>query len=224
MRLSISMALLLISTTSAYAFSVGLLDGNNGNVIRWGTANVTVRLNATGSADIVDGSDLQAVRAGWSQWNNIACSKLVISEGPLTSNLALMAVGGAPNGENEVAWAEGPEWVYGQFVLGITNTSFSVPSAEIQEADIVFNGYLQTWSTNGSGGATDVLNVAAHEEGHFIGAQHNLGGYDPNNPPTMAPNADPYLKSQSLELDDENVACLPISISLLCTAPRSRAL
>ena len=56
------------------------------------------------------------------------------------------------------------EWIYGQFVLGITNTSFSVPSAEIQEADIVFNGYLQTWSTNGAGGATDVLNVAAHEE------------------------------------------------------------
>jgi len=60
-------------------------------------------------------------------------------------------------------------------VLGLTQTSFSPVSGEISEADIAFNGYLNKWSTNGKSGTVDVLNVAAHEEGHFIGAQHVLG-------------------------------------------------
>ena len=203
----VALLALIVAPAPVRAYSISLVNGGSGSVVRWHTSNISYFLHTAGSADIVDGSDLGAVRAGFQQWNSVQCSKLQFTDAGGTSNNFSMAVGGAPNNKNEVHWAEGPEWELGAYVLGVTQTSFSVPSGEIQEADIAFNGYLNKWSTTGASGRVDVLNVAAHEEGHFFGAQHVLGGYDPNNPPTMAPTADPYLKSRTIEADDKLVAC-----------------
>ncbi|MBT9555086.1 MAG: matrixin family metalloprotease [Myxococcales bacterium] len=206
MKFQYAFLLTLLGASAASAYSVSLVEAG-GAIVRWNKTTVTYRLHSAGSADIVDDSDLGDVRAGWQQWNDVACSALNFVEGAPTTNKNTMAVGGPTNGSNEVTWAEGSEWVYGQWVLGVTNTSFSVPDGIISEADITFNGYQNTWSTTGKPNTVDVLNVAAHEQGHFFGAQHVLSGYSSANPPTMAPTADPDLKSQTLEDDDERVAC-----------------
>lgn len=198
---------LLVVPAEAGAYSISLLDGNKGNIVRWHVTDVGYFIYPSGSADVVDGSDIAAVQAGFEQWNAVSCSKMnFVYQGAATTKNN-MATNGSSNGKNEVIWAEGSEWTHGQFVLGLTSTSFQVPSGEIVEADIAFNGYLNKWSTNGKSGTVDVLNVAAHEQGHFFGAQHALGGYSASNPPTMAPKADPYLKSQSIEADDKQCIC-----------------
>lgn len=198
--------LCLLAPSLALAYSISLVDGDSGEIVRWHVKAVSYRLHSSGSADIVDGSDLNAVRAGWKQWNDVSCADISFVEQSTTTNKNVMSVGGAPNDINEVVWIESSAWSYGQFVLGITNTSFFT-NGEIVEADIAFNGYQNKWSTTGKSGTVDVLNVAAHEQGHFFGAQHNLGGWAANNPPTMAPKADPSLKSATIEQDDKNCIC-----------------
>jgi len=197
----------LVAPSVASAYSVTLTGGSSGEVTRWHKPNLTYYLHPVGSADVVDGSDLQAVKAGWQQWNTISCSELNVTYAGDSNNLNIMSVGGPSNGKNEIAWIETNKWIYGQWVLGITNTSLNPATGEVSEADIGFNGYFNKWSTTGKAGTIDVLNVAAHEQGHFIGAQHVLGGWTPGNPPTMAPTADPNLKSQTLEAEDELAAC-----------------
>ncbi|HIA00583.1 MAG TPA: hypothetical protein EYN66_01495, partial [Myxococcales bacterium] len=192
---------------STHAYSIGKTNGTSGQVLRWHTSNIGYYIYTSGSADVLDGSDLAAVQNGFQQWSSIGCSSLNVSYMGTTNNKYNMASGADTNGKNEVGWAEGSEWKYGAYVLGLTQTSFSPESGEISEADIAFNGYQNKWSTNGKSGTTDILNVASHEEGHFVGAQHVLGGYSSSNPPTMAPKADPYLKSQTLEADDKLLAC-----------------
>ena len=200
-------AVLLVLPALGHAYSIQLTGGNTGDPIRWHSNQLSYKLHSVGSADVVDGSDLTAVDSGWSQWNNVSCSALNVANTGQTSNKQVMSVGAAPNDINEIVWIETSAWAFGAYVLGITNTSFNPANGEIFEADIAFNGYLNKWSTNGKPGTVDVLNVAAHEEGHFIGAQHTLGGWSPGNPPTMAPTADPNLKSQTLEADDKLLAC-----------------
>lgn len=203
-----ALSLLLLLAPNASAYSISMTEGNLGaQIVRWHTSNIPYYLHPNGSADVVDGSDLNDVRAGWQQWNGVSCSALNFTEAGMSSSLNVMSVGGPPNDKNDVVWVEGSQWSYGAYVLGITNTSFNPNTGEILEADIAFNGYLNKWSTSGAPNTVDVLNVAGHEQGHFFGAQHVLGGYDGSDPPTMAPNADPYLKSQSIEPDDELCAC-----------------
>jgi hypothetical protein len=197
----------LLVPASAYSFSIGKVKNGTGAIVRWHVSTVTYHLHPAGSADIVDGSDLNAVRAGFQQWNDVSCSSLNFVEGNAASNSYNMSVGAQPNDLNEISWAEGSEWQLGSYVLGLTSTIMNAETGALGESDIAFNGYLNKWSTNGASGTVDVLNVTTHEQGHFFGAQHVLGGYDPNNPPTMAPQADPYLKSQTIEADDKNCAC-----------------
>ncbi len=205
----VALLVLIGPPRAAYGFAISLVYGNSGDVVRWHVPQVGYVLHSAGSADIKDGSELQAVRDGFTQWNTIPCTKLQIVETATKTfdPMLSMVVGGAPNDINEVTWAEGPEWIYGQFVLGITQTSMNVPSGELVEADITFNGFENKWSTTGAAWTVDVSNVCVHEQGHFRGVQHVLGGYEPSQPPTMAPTADPDLKSASLEADDKACAC-----------------
>ncbi|GMV44269.1 MAG: hypothetical protein AMXMBFR64_59850 [Myxococcales bacterium] len=194
-------ALVLLWTGVAHAFSVSL---SQGNVIRWKKPAVTYALHPAGSADISDGSDLQAVRAAFKQWQDVTCTTISFTEKPGSTNLALTALGYGTNGVNEVAWVETSAWVYGSYVLGVTSPVFYTDGSII-EADIALNGYQQKWSTKGGG--ADVASTVLHEQGHFIGLQHVLYGFSAQDPPTMAPTVDPGGKTATLHADDKAGVC-----------------
>jgi len=66
--------------------------------------------------------------------------------------------------------------------------------------------------------------VLVHELGHLLGLQHVLGGQGLADPPTMAETVDPWLRSQSLHVDDELTACflypaVPHTCSHQCDCP-----
>ena len=197
---------LVCVTSPAWPYAVGLTDGDTGQVVRWMTNSVGYYLHPSCSADLNTNTCLNALRDSFDEWEGHACGALTFTELGSSSNLQLTAVGWDSNGKNELAFIEGSAWQYGTYTLGITAPWF-YDSGQITEADIAFNGYQQTWSTSGADWSTDVKNVAVHEIGHMVGMQHMLGGYDSDNPPTMAPTADPYMKSRTPEPDDIDGLC-----------------
>ena len=200
---SLALALFLFTAGSAAAFSVTL---SSGNVVRWNKKKLTYSLHPQCSADLPANVCHQALRDSFKAWEGQPCADLEFVEQAMSNNLKLTAVGYSTNGINELAFIENNQWQYGSYTLGVTAPVF-YQDGTIFEADIAFNGLQQTWTASGEWNKQDVMNVAVHEIGHYFGLQHNLGGYDPNNPPTMATTADPNLKSQTPEPDDLKGVC-----------------
>ena len=191
---------------ACFAFGVSLAKGATGAVVRWKTPAMTFWLHPACSADLPVPVCLDEVRKSFTTWSNFACTSATFQELGLSDSLKLTPLGYNTDGKNQVAWVESSAWDMGKYVLGVTSPVF-YEDGTIIEADIAMNGYLQTWSTSGKVNSTDVRNVVVHEIGHYFGAQHTLGGYDPDNPPTMAPTADPTMKSQTPEADDVAGLC-----------------
>lgn len=215
--LTLAVAVLsLLAPVASRAYSVSLV-GNT--PVRWRNATVPFYLDADGTKDISSTGDLDAVRRGVKSWNDVDCSKLVLSElGTTTStNTNLL---GYNNDINELVWLEDSRWEFSDAVLAVTTPVFSPTNGEIFEADITFNGenVYDPWTTNGSG--TDVESVAVHELGHFFGLQHVLEGSSMADPPTMSPYVDPDLKTRTLTLDDKKGACFlyPQTGAYACSA------
>ncbi|MCB9729174.1 MAG: matrixin family metalloprotease [Deltaproteobacteria bacterium] len=185
---------------TAGAFSISLSGGTTGQIVRWKQSTVGYWLHPACSADLSTSVCLDELRKSFAAWNT-SCTKLKFSDQGTSSSKQLVPIGYSTNGKNELAFIENSAWNFGSQVLGVTSPVFS-SDGTIIEADIAFNGYLQSWKTSGANYSTDVRNVAVHEIGHFFGLQHVLGGYNPNSPPTMAPFADPFMKSRTPEADD----------------------
>lgn len=207
----------LLLPVLAWAFSISLTPYNN--VVRWDHANLTYYLDPNGAPDISDGSDITAMHASFDDWEAVGCSALAFQFLGNTSNKSVIPITGQTNGKNELVFITNSAWTFGQYVLGVTSPLYYY-DGKIFEADIAFNGYLQSWTTKGDYWKVDVKSVVIHEIGHFFGLQHVLYGYDPNDPPTMAPAADPYGKTATLHADDQAGACFlyPASGYYTCTS------
>jgi len=199
-------AAVVTATPAAHAFSVSLYNGNTGPIVKWPTTNLTYYLHPDCSTDLNTQACLDEVRASFQTWTQFDCTGATFTELGFSNNKQLTAVNGGTNGKNEFAWIENSQWFYGTYTLGVTAPVF-YSDGTIIEADIAMNGYQQTWSMSGANYSTDVMNVSVHEIGHFFGMQHVLGGYDPNNPPTMAPTADPFMGSRTPDADDGKGVC-----------------
>ncbi|MFO0748717.1 MAG: matrixin family metalloprotease [Myxococcota bacterium] len=197
------------ASTSAAAFTVSLTNETSGPLVRWPTPTLHYRVNPACSADLPSATCLAAVDASFAAWLDQSCSGIQFQkDAQAFSNPQLQLTAfGYDNGKNELSWIEDSRWVYGEYVLGVTAPFYNPQNGEITEADIVFNGYQQTWQTDGEDFSTDVKSVVTHEVGHFFGLQHVLYGFSSADPPTMAPEVDPYMKTRTPSADDIRGLC-----------------
>lgn len=192
------------ATQTAFAFGIALSDVYQ-KLVQWKKQPVKYYVNPAGSADVPNDSDMKAIEESFADWTELPCGNLTVQFAGDTDATNLLT-GEQPNYKNELTFVETSAWKYGKYVLGVTAPLFGY-NGEIFEADIAFNGYLQSWATTGNFGKVDVKAIAIHEVGHFFGIQHVLGGYSQFNPPTMAPSWDGSVKQRSLEDDDKLAFC-----------------
>ncbi len=198
---ALTLLLALSFSPRAHAYSIATQGGKE---VKWSIFDIGYYLDSNGWSGISNGSDLQAITASFNDWQAVSCSKLKFHKLGNTTVSDVLPTGAQPNGKNELIWKEG-YWPFGSSVLGVTSPLYGF-TGTISEADIAFNGTIK-WNTTGSMWySTDVKSVGIHEIGHFFGLQHNLS-FNENDPPTMAPYADPYGKSASLHQDDKNAIC-----------------
>ena len=133
-----------------------------------GSNRVIFMLNSSGSADIGDGSDLDAVRDGLDEWSGLAASDFQYVDGGTTASSGF----NGSDGQNTFFWAEGGGIPDSQ--LGVANITFNPSTGRIIDCDIRLNGEDWTWVTNGNPGSgeADAASVATHELGHAAGLGH----------------------------------------------------
>lgn len=215
------------------AFSIATTEAGGHIIEHWPTNQITYLMNPKGSEDLSQQQTFDQLQQGFANWMAVGCTSVKFVAGyhcntakgtclydkgvgcskdsdcPAATNLKVTPLGYNTNGRNELTFVENNAWTFGQYVLGVTSP-VTYNTGAISESDIVFNGYNYKWTTNAnaiSGGVMHLLSVATHEEGHFFGVQHMLGGWNPSDPPTMAPAVDPSGKTASLNADDSKVVC-----------------
>ncbi|MBI5496915.1 MAG: matrixin family metalloprotease [Deltaproteobacteria bacterium] len=156
-------ALALLLPAQAHAFK--LLGGHW--AVEEGPVEYTV--SATGSDNIADDSDTQAIIRSFQTWECVLCS-----------NVQFRYMGDGPNevatdGKNAMFFLEDATAWQDQtgasldVTLGVT-IHFDLET--YSEADIAFNGAGFDWSTDEQITNVDVESVSLHETGHFAGLGH----------------------------------------------------
>ena len=169
---------------------------------------VPFSLEPAGSADIDDGSDLEALRSAFRAWACVPGTKLRFEESETPGVVAI-----EDDGINSLFWDETGDYGLGPATLGVTVGDAG--QGVRAQADIVFNGFDSSWSTDDSPSAVDVGSIAVHEIGHFLGLDHpcdKSGGDETNcNGPErsiMTPVWDNAVGRFPLPDDEEGVRAL----------------
>ncbi|HSC89858.1 MAG TPA: matrixin family metalloprotease [Polyangiaceae bacterium] len=189
----------------------------NGKVLYWPSSCVSWSVQEDGSlAQGIDAETTeQVVGEAFLAWTSVTCAGAPVSidtayYGRSTCNEHVFDNGG-PNAN--VWMFRDDEWTHTQpgsdgtvvnaAALAVTTVTFDPETGEMLDADVEFNSALMEFSVGDQDITNDLLSVATHEAGHFLGLDHS-NEWDA----TMAPGYfSGSTEQRTLGLDDQAGLC-----------------
>lgn len=160
---------LMASPASAWVQS----KSSKGVGLHWPDPCHVVYAHVDGSADVEDGSDIEAVRASLETWNAVECSAFTMLWGGLT-NVEWIGYSTYGGNANIVIFQE--DWPYDERPVAFTSVTYNPNTGIIFDADIELNAEDYEFTAGGpdkAPGDIDIQNTITHEAGHIVGLDHS---------------------------------------------------
>ena len=207
---------LLAVPAAAYKVSDDLWDVSKGPV--------KFHMDPIGSDNIDDGSEFDAIRDAYRDWECVDGVSIRFDEGTEAGVREVNFDDGINTHYFAETEAEARAVQMGPSTLGITIGRGLADGAIVRDAaDIIFNGFDHDWSTDGTPGTSDVKEVALHEGGHLLGMLHPCEDAAETDclPPEESIMAPAGVSGASLKEDDKNGirAIYPAVDESRCTGP-----
>jgi len=139
----------------------------------WATTSLPLAtlISSAGSDNVPDATDTNAIIAAQQTWNAINTNFFAFATPVVGTGTAL----NASDGKNSIFFDEaGVNFPAGTTAIAFTSLNFSASTGIISDADLVFNGRDDTFSTATPTPANvfDIQSIATHELGHVQGLDH----------------------------------------------------
>jgi len=144
-----------------------------GKKVRWSTPCHNYYINEEGSHQIVDGSDMEAVKASFKAWTDVDCSALTFQFAGET-NFSTTGFGQEESPINLVVFRD-KKWPYNERPVAFTAVTYNKDDGLILDADIELNeqDYAFTTTPDKEHFKIDLQNTLTHEVGHVAGLDHS---------------------------------------------------
>jgi predicted Zn-dependent protease len=192
--LSIGLLLIVLTPTAAHAYRCTQVDEADpaSTSISWPKRRIEFRLHESGTQDITDDGEFQALEEAFDEWEraysvwdkNASCedsefgnqTDLELHSSSQRSASTFIGYNYLVTEQNEnLVIFHDDTWPHAgteNSVVGLTTVSYSSGNGVIFDADIEFNAYGFEFSV-GEPVLMDLKNAAVHEIGHFLGLAHS---------------------------------------------------
>lgn len=179
-----------------------------GTPLFWGSPCISFDLQQDASARVSLSAATAVFQQAFATWTTAACPAgatariELIDMGPVACNRHEY---NQQQGNANIIMFRDESWPHaGQSsILALTTVTFNLDTGEIYDADMELNSSQNAFTTGYAGVAVDLLSVATHEAGHFLGLAHS-----PLPDATMfADYKQQSISLRTLETDDREALC-----------------